>query len=182
MIFSRWGERDLSEAKTTGGDDTWMDESGGEGDFISVRRTYEWDEGDYQMWLTPDGEDADGEWYAVWFTDLDTDETLWVGSLKFPDEGGDTDLAPHGYSTLEIYGHPLIRPIDIPEWHVSIEPPEGDRTPAGCVHLGYGGAGGQDTSNSDIQYLDGRVHLRIGGIAEQIGEPTELTEGCLELR
>ncbi len=179
LIYSRWGERDLREARTAGGDDTWVEESGHEGDFIGVRRAYEWDEGDYRMWLTPDGEDPDGEWYALWFTDLDTDQTLWVGSLKFPDEDGNADLAPHGYSTLEIYGHPRIRPIDIPEWHVSIDPPEGDGTPAGWALLGYGGVAGQNTSNSDAQYLDGRVHLRIGGVTEQIGEPTE---EYLELR
>lgn len=176
LIFSRWGERNLKDAKTAGGDDTWIQESGHEGDFIGVRRAYEWDEGDYRMWLAPDGADADGEWYAVWFTDLDADETLWVGSLKFPDEDGDADLAPHGYSTLEIYGHPLIRPIDIPEWHVSISPPEGDGTPAGCVQLGYGG---QNAPNSDARYLDDRAHLRVGGVTEKIGEPTK---GCLALK
>ena len=172
-FLSRWGERDLSEARTDGGDDIWVQESGHEGDFIGVRRAYEWDEGDYRMWLTSDGEDSDGEWYALWFTDLDADDTIWVGSLKFPDEDGDADLAPHGYSTLEIYGQPTIRPIDIPEWHVSIDPPEGDGAPAGRVRLGYGGAVGQDTSNSDVRYLDGQVHLRIGGATEQVGEPTQ---------
>lgn len=170
LIFSRWGERDLEDARVACADACWAQESGHEGDFIGVRRAYEWDEGDYQMWLAPDGQDEDGEWYAVWFTDLDAGKTLWAGSLKFPYEEGETVMRPQTYSTLEIYGYRFIQPIDIPEWHVSIATPEGDGVPADWAQLGYGGFGGQNVSNSDVQYLDGSVHLRIGGITEQVGE------------
>ena len=175
MIFSRWGERDLVDARLACADECWAQESGHEGDFIGVRRAYEWDEGNYQMRLTPDGQDEDGEWYAVWFTDLDVDKTLWVGSLKFPYLDGETVVRPDTYSTLEIYGYRFIRPIDIPEWHVSISPPEGDGVSAGWAQLGYGGCCGQNVSNADVQYLDGLVHLRIGGITKQVG--AEIKEG-----
>ena len=179
LIFSRWGERDLADARVAGGTDGWAQESGHEGDFIGVRRAYEWDTGDYQMWLAPDGEDEDGAWYGVWFTDVDTGETLWVGSLKFPLVDGDAPLKPEAYSTLEIYGHPVIHPIDIPEWYVSMGPPEGDGVAAGWARLGYGAVNGQNVSNSDVQYVDGRVHLRAGGDNEQVGEATE---GYLDLQ
>ena len=178
LIFSIWGQRNLDEARPACDDDCWVQESGHEGDFIGVRRAYEWDTGDYRMWLAPDGQEEGGEWYGVWLTDLDDDETVWVGSLKFPDEDGDADLAPWGYSTLEIYGQPTILPIDIPEWYVSMDPPEGDDIPARWTQLGYGGTNGQTTSNSDVQYRDGQAHLHIGGTTIQVGEPTD---GYLEI-
>ena len=38
LIFSRWDERDLSYAKSGGGNESWVESSGHEGDFIGVRR------------------------------------------------------------------------------------------------------------------------------------------------
>ena len=172
LIFSRWGARSLGDAKLACEDECWAQESGHEGDFVGVRRAYAWDEGDYRMRMTADGEDADGAWYSVWFTDIDTGETLWVGSLRFPLVDGDAMLWASLYSTLEIYGVPTIRPIDIPEWYVSMEPPSGDGFDATEARLGYSGFQRQPVPNADVQYDDGRVHLRIGGDTEQVGEET----------
>ena len=174
LVFSRWGNRDLDDARIERGSDTWLQESGHEGAFIGVRRAYEWDEGNYRMWIAPDEHEVDEAWHGVWFTDLDTGETVWVGSLKFPDEDGDINLHAEGYSTLEIYGLSSIRPIDIPEWYVSLDVPEGDGEPADRASLGYSVVWEQDVSNSDVQYLDGRVHLRIGGTTMQVGKAREI--------
>ena len=82
-----------------------------EGDFISVRRRYEWGDGDYRIRLASDGVDADGEWFGVWITDLDDDTATWFGSLKFPLSGTENQawINDRSYSTIEIYGRP-IRP------------------------------------------------------------------------
>ena len=173
LIFSRWGDLDLTDARIAGGSDGWAQESGHEGDFIGVRRAYEWDTGDYRMWMASDGEDSDGEWYGVWLTDLDTGETLWVGSLQFPFTDGDAVITTPANSVLEIYGPPPVRPIDIPEWHVSLDPPDADGKPAGWALLDYGGVNDQNVSNSDIQWLDGQVHMRVGGVKEQVGAESE---------
>ncbi len=173
LVFSRWGERDLDDARVAEGEDTWLQEPGHEGDFVGVRRSYEWDEGDYRMWLAEDGEDADGDWYGVWLTDLDTNTTLWVGSLQFPLVDGETPLKAAVNSVVEIYGSPPVRPIDIPEWYVSMEPPEVDGLEASRVWLDYGGVRDQVLSNADIQYLDGRVHFRVGGDNRQVGVASE---------
>ena len=55
------------------------------GDFISIRKPYDWGEGDYTVRIAHDGsaDDADGRWYGMWITDPEGDETH-MGSLKFP--------------------------------------------------------------------------------------------------
>ena len=97
LIFSRWGTRDLANARTDG----FTQSSGHEGDFIGVRRLYEWGAGDYEVRFAPDGEDPEGRWFGLWITDLEDGTTTWIGSLRFP--LGSRVEAPT-YSTVEIYG------------------------------------------------------------------------------
>ncbi len=125
LIFYRWGERDLAFARVDGDEHGWYESSGHERDFIGVQRSYDWGTGDYRMRLAPDGLDDDGEWYGAWITDLSTDATVCAGSLKFPLIGGMTAVKPPRYSTSEIYGQPFLRPIDIPEWGVTMKRPHG---------------------------------------------------------
>ena len=114
----------------------------------------------------------DGEWYSVWITDLSTDESVWAGSLKFPLVGGTTAVKPPLYSTLEIYGRPSIRPIDIPEWYVSMRLPGGDGIVASSGDPGYSGFGKSPKANADVQYdrETGVLHFRIGGVTKMVGD------------
>ena len=172
LIFSRFGERDPTFARVAGEEDGWYESAGYEGDFISVRRRYDWGPGDYRMRLAPDGLDEEGEWYGVWLTELGSGETVWAGSLRFPLIDGATAVSAPLYSTLEIYGIPFIRPIDIPEWHVSIRPPRGDGAAAAWGYPGYSGLTSDPWPNADVQY-DGEgnvIHFRVGGVTEQVGE------------
>ena len=172
LIFSRWGERDLAFARVADDEDGWHESAGYEGEFISVRRSYDWGTDDYRMRLAPDGLDDDGEWYGLWFTDLSADETVWAGSLKFPLVSGTTAVKPPLYSTLEIYGRPFIRAIDIPEWRVTMKRPRGDGILATWGSPGYSGLGRVPKPNADVQYDSkaGAFHFRIGGITEQVGD------------
>ena len=63
LIFSRWGTRHLGYAKFHDADG-WNQSSGHEGDFIGVRRSYEWGAGDYRVRIAPDGLEEDGEWFS----------------------------------------------------------------------------------------------------------------------
>ena len=166
LVFSRWDERDL--ALTRAPDEGWTQSSGHEGDFIGVRRSYDWSVGKYRMRLASDGQDRDGVWYGVWITALDTGETTWAGSLKFPLAGG---INPAVYSTLEVYGNARIRPIDIPEWHVSMKQPTGDGVKASRAKLGYSGVVGSPVSNADVHHdrETGAVDFRVGGTTERTG-------------
>ena len=170
VIFSRWGTRDLDNAKYVD-TDGWTESSGHEGDFIGVRRSYDWGAGNYRIRIASDGRDSDGEWFGLWITNLDRGETDWIGSLKFPLLNGAARIEPISYSTIEIYGNVPVRPIDIPQWHVSVSRPLGDRTPSTRGYTGYSMFADADEEllNSDVRYdpREDIVHLQAGGATER---------------
>ena len=177
-IFSRWDTRDLANARHSE-TDGWTESAGHEGDFIGVRRFYDWGAGDYRIRIAPDGMDSDGEWFGLWVTDLSTNEMTWIGSLKFPLLNGTATIEPSSYATLEIYG-PGIRPIDIPQWHVSVKRPLGDNAPSNRGFTGYS-AFSEDPlliQNSNIWYdqSEGQVHLQVGGTTERSNALTGMIE------
>ena len=163
LIFSRWGTRDLANTRYSD-KDGWAQSSGHEGDFIGIRRSYEWGAGDYRVTLAPDGEpDEDGVWMGLWITNVQTDVTTWVGSLKFPANDGHAIINPESYSTIEIYGR-RIKPIEIPQWHVSIRRPEGDGIKATGGLTGYSPFYGQITnSEANYNHETQEIHLKVGG-------------------
>ncbi len=177
LIFSRWDTRDLANARSAP-EDGWTESSGHEGDFIGVRRSYAWGPGDYRVRLAPDEtapKDSDGVWFGVWITDLSTDETTWIGSLKFPLQDGKAVIQTPVYSTMELYAEipgSRIRPIDIPTWHVSIQRPIGDGVTAHWGRTGYSALKGE-IMNSDIRYdvTNDIVHIQAGGATERRTEP-----------
>ena len=173
LIFSRWETRDLANARHAK-EDGWTQSAGYEGDFIGVRRSYAWGAGDYRVRLAPDDsapKDADGVWFGLWITDLSTDDTTWIGSLKFPLQDGKAVIQAPVYSTMEIYGE-LIRPIDIPNWHVSLQRPVGDGVRAAAGRTGYSSLRGE-IMNSEIRYdvTNDVVHIQAGGTTERRTEP-----------
>ncbi len=176
VIFSRWGTRDLANARYAQ-TDGWTESAGHEGDFIGVRRSYDWGEGDYRIRIAPDGLDSDGEWFGLWITDLDTSDTTWIGSLKFPLLNGTATFRPHSSATIELYGNPLIRPIDIPQWHVSVKRPLGDNVLSTWGFTNYP-FDDRDNAlfNSDVRYnpQGGAAHLWIGGTTERKTPPSRL--------
>ena len=166
LIFSRWKTRDLANARYSE-ENGWTQSSGHEGDFIGVRQSYDWGAGNYRVRMAPDGKDSDGEWFGLWITDLATGVTTWIGSLKFPLLNGTATIHPPSYTTVEIYGE-RIRPIDIPEWHVSVARPLADGMPSSSGLTIYSGFFGE-VMNSDVRYdqTDDRVHFRTGGATER---------------
>ena len=177
LVFSRWGTRDLANAQVADAAEGWTQSSGHEGDFIGVRRTYDWGVGDYRVRFAPDGSEADGEWFGVWITDKARDETTWIGSLKFPYLNGEAALSWSSmYTTVEIYGYGSpIRPIDIPEWHVSVKRPSGDgvKPVASTSHYSPEGLFSRKDSpkilNSNVRYdlTDDAMHFQVGGSTER---------------
>ena len=168
LIFSRWETRDLAFARVADSEETWVESSGHEGDFISVRRAYNWGAGEYRVIIAADGADSDGEWFGVWITDKATYETTWIGSLKFPYENGRAAIRASVYTTLEIYGGKQIEAFRIPAWHVSLRRPLGDGIESESFVSGYAGIWGE-LENSEVRYdrADGEVHLMAGGDTER---------------
>ena len=172
LVFSRWDTRDLANARYAA--DGWTESAGDEGDFIGVRRSYAWGPGDYRARLAPDEsspQESDGVWFGLWITDLSTDETTWIGSLKFPLQDGKAVIQAPTYSTMEVYGL-TIRPIDIPVWYVTLQRPVGDGLKAMAGRTGYSGLKGV-VMNSEIRYdvVEDLVHIQAGGTTERRTEP-----------
>lgn len=171
LIFSRWGTRDLANARYSE-TDGWTESSGHEGDFIGVRRSYNWGIGDYRVRIAPDGLEPDGEWFSLWITDLGTDEITWVGSLKFPLLNGTATMNPYSSATIELYGIGPVRPIDIPQWHVSVKRPLGDNALPVWGYTSYPYDDSENALlNSDVWYdaSEDRAHLLVGGTTERKG-------------
>ena len=175
LIFSRWKTRDLANANTA--PDGWSESSGHEGDFIGVRRAYDWRAGSYRVRLAPDGKGENEEWFGLWITDLSTNATTWIGSLKFPLEAGEDRAWIEGtsYTTVEIYGQP-IRPIDIPEWQVSVHRPLGDDVQSSSGLTGYAPFTGAFL-NAEVHYAREKdiVKLGVGGETLQETEAQTVT-------
>ena len=153
----------------------WTESAGHEGDFIGVRRSYRWGAGNYRVRIAPDGLESDGEWFGLWITDLDTNETTWIGSLKFPLLNGTANIKPYSSATIEIYGIPRFRPIDIPQWHVSVKRPLGDNIQSEWGFTSYPFDDSDNALfNSDVRYdhSEDRAHLLIGGTTERTTPPS----------
>ena len=169
VIFSRWETDQLADARWDEMNG-WYELGKHEGGFLGVRRLYDWGAGDYRVRIAPDGLASDGEWFGLWITDLSTNETTWIGSLKFPFLDGTATMPPRSYATIELYGNPQIRPIDIPEWHVSVNRPSGDGVPATWGFTSYPYDDSENAlRNSDVWYdtPEGMAHLVVGGLTQR---------------
>ena len=164
-LFSRWDTRDQGNAAADS-DHGWTYDGGYEGDFVSARRSYEWSAGDYRARLARDSSresNADGVWYGLWFTDLDTNVETWIGSLRFPLVEGETHIEGLFSTVLEIYGG-AVRPADVPGWHVSVGIPAVDGVEAGCAQTRYPDVEAEDVT-SEVRYDTDqrRMHLEAFG-------------------
>ncbi|QVL32145.1 hypothetical protein KIH39_25465 [Telmatocola sphagniphila] len=117
FLFSMWEERRLEAIRPADGG--FCQSSGHEGDFVSVRRPYEWTKGKYTYRLTKmDKEMVDGQpatWVGAFVYSHEKDENIFVGALRFKGENLVLDRKVANF--VEIYGR-VIPTTDIP--HVQI--------------------------------------------------------------
>jgi hypothetical protein len=108
IIFSRWGERSPDALKVVQGG---LSESAGyEGDFISVRNSYEWEAGSYQMNLVATNQTTiiDNQVHTFVFMEImshSTGKKLQAGYLAFP--GTVLTLNNSLAIFVELYGKPV---------------------------------------------------------------------------
>ena len=177
IVFNRWGTHDKSLARPT--TDGWVVTGTILGDFISIRKTYEWGVGDYTVRIAHDGsaDDADGRWFGMWITDPNSVETK-MGSLKFPFvNGAPPKFNPRGdlyQSMLALLGGSVIKPHEIPVFEVALSPPDEGSSidPPKRVTAIYSQFHGVMT-NSNITYdqEDNRVIMRAGGTTLRTTNP-----------
>ena len=125
-IFSRWYANnetaDVRLADTRIPEDGWTEAGGYEGDFVSVRRRYDWTAGDYTLKVEAQESDDVGRWYGLFVVDSVGGE-MWVGSLRFAPEA---KIQPYCGTVIEAYGTRPLKPSQVPYWMVSVTPPLGD--------------------------------------------------------
>ena len=177
IVFNRWDTHDKSLARPT--TDGWVVTGTILGDFISIRKPYDWGVGDYTVHVAHDGSDndADGRWYGMWITDPNNVET-YMGSLKFPlVDGAAPKFNPRGdlyQSMLALLGGSAIKPHEIPVFEVALGPPnEGSSIePPKQVTAVYSQFNGVMT-NSNITHdrEDNLVIMRAGGSTLRTTDP-----------
>lgn len=122
LLMSMWGERELDAIRPSVGG--LLQSSGHEGDFVSVRRPYEWSKGKYTYKITRmDQETIDGKpytWVGAFVYSHEKDENVFIGALRFP---GEKLILDHSIANfVEIYGQ--RKPVsNIPKVTVTFGPP-----------------------------------------------------------
>ena len=104
FIFSMWGQRSLDAIRPSVGG--FCQSSGHEGDFVSVRRPYEWKKGKFTYKVVRmDKEEVDGKpatWVGVFVYPHEKQENVFVGALRF---GGESLVLDRKVASfVEVYG------------------------------------------------------------------------------
>lgn len=119
FLFSMWDERSLDAIRPSIGG--FCQSSGHEGDFVSVRRPFEWHKGTYTYKIVKmDREVVEGTprtWVGVFVRSHETDENVFVGALRF--KGEDLVLSRKLASFVEVYGR-RIPVAEIPKVTVTL--------------------------------------------------------------
>lgn len=104
FLMSMWGERSLDAVRPSIGG--LCQSSGHEGDFVSVRRPYQWSQGTYTYQVVRmDEEIVDGTprtWVGAFVYSHEKDENVFIGALRF--KGKDLVLSQKVASFVEVYG------------------------------------------------------------------------------
>ena len=122
FLFSMWGERSHDAIRSSDGG--FFQSSGHEGDFVSVRRPFEWKKGKYTYRLTRMDQqmidDKPNTWVGAFVYSHEKDENLFVGALRFKGEKLILDRKVANF--VEVYGPQ--RPVaEIPKVIVTFGPP-----------------------------------------------------------
>jgi hypothetical protein len=150
--------------------DGWVENGQLGGPFISIRKEYNWTEGNYSARIAQDGDDdSDGRWFGLWITNKSTGVETHLGSLKFDfSEVRETRIQTRSDvfgSIIAIVGQGPINFADIPLLEMALALPEasgGDLPNAATVAYSlFTGA----IQNSDVSFDEdiGKLIMRVGG-------------------
>jgi hypothetical protein len=123
FLMSMWGERSLDAIRPSEGG--FLQSSGHEGDFVSVRRPHAWTKGTYTYRVVRmDKEMVDGQpttWVGAFVQSHAKNENIFVGALRF--KGENLVLDHKIASFVEVYG-PAIPVEEIPKLVVTFANPQ----------------------------------------------------------
>jgi len=104
FLMSMWGERSHDAIRPAAGG--FFQSSGHEGDFVSVRRAYQWTPGRYTYRIVRMDKEQAGDkvctWVGAFVYSHSKDENVFVGALRFPSEK--LVLSHRLASFVEVYG------------------------------------------------------------------------------
>lgn len=104
FLMSMWGERSLDAIRPSLGG--FLQSSGHEGDFVSIRRPYQWSKGTYTYKIVRmDQEVIEGKpytWVGAFVFSHTKGENIFIGALRF--KGEKLMLSPKIASFVEVYG------------------------------------------------------------------------------
>jgi hypothetical protein len=107
FLMSMWGQRTLDAIRPSLGG--LCQSSGHEGDFVSVRRPYEWSTGTYTYRVVRmDQEMVEGQpftWVGGFVYSHEKDENVFIGALRFPGENLVLDRKVASF--VEVYGRAI---------------------------------------------------------------------------
>jgi len=129
IIFSRWGLGSKADARTPKGARSFVGEkaTSGEGDFVSIRKPYRWNEGRYTFLMRARRPDAAGRGTWIDLLVLEHKSGRWIdaGGLRF--HGKELSLRSRLVSFVEIFAKRgrgrRAFPKVLPEITVSVSPP-----------------------------------------------------------
>ena len=122
LLMSMWGERSLDAIRPADGG--FCQSSGHEGDFVSVRRPYEWKPGTYTYRIVRMDREQVGDrstrWVGAFVYSHAADENVFIGALRFPQD--DLKLSRKLASFVEVYGR-RVPVTEIPQVQVTFGNP-----------------------------------------------------------
>jgi len=171
ILFSRWETKNLSNVKTV--EEGWSENDDYEGDFVGIRKLYDWSNHSYQFKLQYIESDDVGDWYGVWINDLDESTQEFLGSIRFPiTSSNKTGISDGGITWTELY-YKKVELTPIPTWHVSIDGIHvtDNKIPAKSATSSY-----SDINHTDIWYdeITKKIHLTMGPNVERKHEQGKL--------
>ena len=152
-IFSVWDVP--SDEGVRGPEGAWVESGEYEGNFLSIRRAYEWGEGRHTLRVSAEETDREGRWFGLYVNDT------WIGSLRIPLVDGDSKIQTYCGSTIEVYGGPPVKPSAIPYWSIVVTPPQADGQTADLTDTFYP-ENVESLRNTLITVEDAGVRFEVG--------------------
>lgn len=162
LIFSRWGTRDISNVRTVAGG--WSQAAGYEGDFVGIRKNYEWTTHSYQLKVSYTEADGEGDWYGVWILDLNSSTEDFLGSMRFPKTTPEkSGIQNGGITWTELY-YKKVSETPPPTWHVSVDSIEATGADGAKYLPKSARSDYSKITNTDIYYdaATTRIHFVMG--------------------
>jgi hypothetical protein len=160
LLFSRWGKCSSTDARRE--PDGWLEVSDHEGDFVGIRRLYDWGAKRYCARLAVVDCDGERAWFGLSLRDLESEKETLAGCLRFPHGAR---IKNGGGTWIECYSA-VTMPTGFPFFHVSLVQVVAlrgnDRIPAVHARSTYANYPNVTQFDVSVDQATKRVEMRCG--------------------